>query len=80
TAFATAMSAYLAYALVLFAWSSFATGRTSSTIDATPLVYPQGMIAFGAILLALQFLARLIRLVLREPPEDETGKEAYGVE
>ena len=80
TAFATAIACYLAYALILFAWSSYTTGRTSSTIDATPLVYPQGMIAFGATLLALQFAARLLRLILREPPEDQSAKEAYGVE
>lgn len=80
TAFALCISGFAAYALTLFAWSSFATGRTSSTIDATPLIYPQGIIAIGAILLALQFLARLIRLIQREPPEDQAAKEAYGVE
>lgn len=80
TIFATLISCYAAYALILFAWSSFETGRTSSTIDATPLVYPQGIIAFGAVLLALQFIARLLRLILREPPEDQAAKEAYGVE
>ena len=80
TAFALAISSYAAWALILFAWSSYVTGRTSSTIDATPLVYPQAMIALGATLLALQFLARLIRLVLRQPPEDLAAKESYGVE
>ena len=80
TVFALAIACFAAYALILFAWSSYATGRTSSTIDATPLIYPQGLIAFGAILLALQFLARLLRLILREAPEDESAKEAYGVE
>lgn len=80
TVFATAVSVYAAYALVLFAWSSFVTGRTSSTIDATPLVYPQGMIAFGAVLLALQFVARLVRLIKREAPEDLAAKETYGVD
>jgi len=80
TLFATAISLYAARALILFAWSSYTTGRTSSTINATPLVYPQGVIAFGATLLALQFIVRLIRLVIGEPPEDESAKEAFGVE
>jgi len=80
TAFACLISAYAAWALIMFAWSSFVTGRTSSTIDATPLVYPQGIIAFGATLLALQFVARLIRLVIGEPPEDAAAKETYGVD
>ncbi|MCA8927887.1 MAG: TRAP transporter small permease [Alphaproteobacteria bacterium] len=80
TLFGLAMSAYASYALVLFAWQSFVTGRTSPTIDATPLVYPQGVIAFGACLLTLQLLARLIRLGLGEAPEDTAAKEAYGVE
>ena len=80
TVFALAIACFAAYALILFAWSSYVTGRTSSTIDATPLVYPQGVIALGAVLLALQFLARLIRLILRQPPEDQAAKEAYGVE
>ncbi len=80
TLFACAISIYAAYALILFAWSSYASGRTSATIDATPLVYPQGIIAFGATLLAAQFIARLIRLILREAPEDEAAKEAYGVD
>lgn len=80
TLFATAISAYAARALILFAWQSFETGRTSSTIDATPLVYPQGIIAFGATLFALQFAARLVRLLLRKPPEDLAAKEAYGVD
>ncbi len=80
TLFATAISAYAAWALILFAWQSFTSGRTSSTIDATPLVYPQGLIALGATLLALQFAARLVRLIIRQPPEDLSAKEAYGVE
>lgn len=80
TAFATLISGFLAYSLILFAWQSFVSGRTTSTIDATPLVYPQSLIAFGATLLALQFLARLIRLILRQPPEDVAAKEAYGVD
>lgn len=80
TIFALGITSFAAYALILFAWQSYETGRTSSTIDATPLIYPQGLIAFGAVLLALQFLARLIRLLIGEPPEDMRAKEAYGVE
>lgn len=80
TVFALGITSFASYALILFAWQSFTTGRTSSTIDATPLVYPQGIIAFGVTLLALQFLVRLIRLITGAPPEDTAAKEAYSVE
>jgi TRAP-type C4-dicarboxylate transport system permease small subunit len=80
TVFGLAITGFAAYALILFAWQSFNTGRTSSTIDATPLVYPQGVIAFGITLLALQMLVRLVRLIIGEAPEDTEAKEAYGVE
>lgn len=72
TAVAVAISGYLAVALVQFAWRSFVSGSTSSTISATPLVIPQGAIAIGAILLCAQFVARLIRLFIGEDTEDRS--------
>ncbi|MGZ0189361.1 MAG: TRAP transporter small permease subunit [Alphaproteobacteria bacterium] len=80
TIFACGITLFTAYAMIMFAWGSYASGRVSSTIDETPLVYPQGIIAFGASLLALQFIARLIRLLLRQEPEDLAAKDAYGVD
>ena len=56
----------------MLAWRSLISGSTSPTISATPLIIPQGLIALGAGLLALQMLARLIRLIIKESPEDES--------
>ena len=72
------ISGILAYSLSMLAWGSFLSGSTSPTISATPLIIPQGLIAFGAGLLALQMLARLIRLILKESPEDKST--SYQVE
>lgn len=80
TLFGAGIGLFLAYALVLFAWESFLTGRTSATIDATPLVYPHAALAFGAVLLALQLVARLVRLLTGEQPEDLAAKARYGVD
>ena len=54
------------------------SGSTSATIDETPLVYPQAAMALGAALLTLQLVARLVRLFLGEPPEDEDAKKDFG--
>ena len=72
------ISGILAYSLSMLAWGSFLSGSTSPTISATPLIIPQGLIALGAGLLALQMLARLIRLILKESPEDNST--SYQVE
>ena len=80
TAIATAFAFFLAYAMAQFAWRSFVRGSTSPTIEATPLSIPQSVLAFGAALLALQLLARLIRLFLGEPPDDEATREKFTVE
>ena len=80
TVFAVGITAFVAYALVMFAWQSGVTGRTSATIDETPLVIPQGLMAFGACLMSLQMLVRLLRLLVGDPPEDEEVRSRYGVE
>ncbi len=68
------IAAYLSAALVQQAWRSFESGSVSSTISATPLYIPQGGIAFGAALLTLQLIVRLLRLTItREEPEDTAG-------
>ncbi|MBV7396421.1 TRAP transporter small permease subunit [Mameliella sediminis] len=71
---------FAANAMVAFAWRSFQRGSVSPTVDATPLAIPQGAIAFGLVLLALQMIARLLRLFLNEPPEDEDALESFGAE
>ena len=73
-------SFYLAFALIQFVWRSYSRGSTSPTIDATPLAIPQSVLAFGAVLLALQMVARLIRLLIDEPPEDDATREKFTTE
>lgn len=69
TAAAGATAAFFAYALVQFALNSF-TGDTRSFLPSNALLWPfQAGFALGAVLLALQLLARLIRLLRGEAPE-----------
>lgn len=71
---------FAANAMVAFAWRSFVKGSVSPTVDATPLAIPQGAVAFGLVMLALQMIARLIRLFMDEPPDDEAAIESFGSE
>jgi len=64
-----AISSYLSWALVRFAWNYGVTGRTSGTINDVPLVYPAAVVAFGACMLTLQLLLRLLQALAREPVE-----------
>jgi len=68
------VAAMLAFALSQLAWISFGRSIVSFTPTQTPLVIPQSVLAFGAILLCLQLIARLLRLLRGEaadlPPQD----------
>jgi TRAP-type C4-dicarboxylate transport system permease small subunit len=72
---ATCFTGFLAYAMVRFAWASFGRGATSMASN-TLLWIPQAIIAFGIVLLALQFLARTIQAGLGLRLEDETMRVA----
>lgn len=72
TLIAIGFSGYISLALCELAWSSFVSGSTAPSVTATPLIIPQGLIALGAVFLTLQFVARLIRLVINEEPEDKS--------
>ena len=78
TAAGTMIAGFLAWALTAFAARSWVSGSTSPTIDETPLVYPQAAMAFGAALLTLQLVARAVRLLVGEPPEDEEKTREFG--
>lgn len=65
----TGLTAFLAYAMVRFTWGAFERGQTSISSD-TPLWIPESAVTFGIILLALQFLARLIQAVCGLKLED----------
>jgi TRAP-type C4-dicarboxylate transport system permease small subunit len=70
---ALAFMAFLAYAMVKFTYASFEKGQTSIQSD-TPVWIPQAAVTFGMVLLALQFLARLIQALLGLPLEDRRMK------
>jgi len=80
TIIGTVVAIILAYAMISFAWKAGITGRTSGTIDETPLVIPQGIMAFGALMLALQMIARVIRMIMGDEVEDQEARKTYGVE
>ena len=72
---ATSFTGFLAYSMVMFTWASFSRGATSMASN-TVLWIPQGLVAFGIVLLSLQFLARTIQAALGLRLEDETMRVA----
>jgi len=66
---------FLSLAMARFAWTAFTSGQTSIS-SGTMLWIPEAVIAFGMVLLALQFLARTIQAVLGLPLEDHRIKAA----
>jgi len=75
-----AISAYLSWALVRFALNYGATGRTSGTVNDVPLVYPAGVVAFGACMLTLQLALRLVQVLTRAPVEVELHAPSLSAE
>jgi len=51
------------------ALTSFQRGTRSPTFTSTPLVWPQALVAIGALQLCLDLLARLLRLLRGEAPQ-----------
>src|ERR1041385_3465978 len=72
---ATCFVGFLSVAMARFAWSAFGRGQTSITSD-TMLWIPESVVAFGMVLLALQFLSRFIQALLGLPLEDHRIKAA----
>jgi len=72
---ATLFVGFLSLAMARFAWSAFERGQTSISSD-TMLWIPESVVAFGMVLLALQFLARTIQAALGLPLEDRRIKAA----
>lgn len=62
-------TAFLAYAMVRFTLNSIDRGQTSIA-SGTPLWPPQAVVSFGIVLLASQFLARLLQAMYGLPLED----------
>jgi len=64
-----AIGVYLSYALLQLTWLSFERNSRSPDSE-TPLWIPQLMLATGAVIFALQLLARTARLFRGEPGDD----------
>ncbi len=69
------LTAFLAWSLALFTWGSFTRGQTSISSD-TPVWIPEAAITLGAVLLALQMLARTLQALWGLPVEDPSLKVA----
>jgi TRAP-type C4-dicarboxylate transport system permease small subunit len=65
-----AFATFFAIAMTHFSYGAFVTDERSLASN-TPLWIPQAFVAFGAVLLALQLLARLGQLFLGEPVENK---------
>jgi len=61
--------------MVRFSYEAFDRGQTSISSGA-PLWIPEGVIAFGMVLLSLQFFSRTIQALLGLPLEDHRIKSA----
>lgn len=75
-----AISGYLSLALVRFAMNFAASGRTSGTVNDIPLVYPASAVAFGACLLTLQLVLRLVQTLCRQPVEIDWHQQSVSAE
>ena len=72
---AALFTGFLSIAMVRFALTAFNAGQTSIS-SGTMLWIPEGVIAFGMVLLSLQFVARFIQAILGLPLEDHRIKAA----
>jgi TRAP-type mannitol/chloroaromatic compound transport system permease small subunit len=70
---------YLSTAMVLFTWASYSRGQVSIA-SGTVVWPPMAVVAFGMVLLALQFLGRAIRAVLGLQLEDPSMRASNPVE
>jgi TRAP-type C4-dicarboxylate transport system permease small subunit len=63
------VTGYILYALFDLTLISYQRDVKSFTPTETPMILPQGILAFGAALLFLQMVGRLVRLWRNEPPD-----------
>lgn len=66
---ALVVAGMLSWGLAELAWRSHVRNSVSYFAMQTPLAWPQALMAAGASLLALALVARLIRLLIGEPPD-----------
>lgn len=76
-----AVMAFICWALFDLFWNSVQSGRRSYFVSATPLWIPQVVLVLGSLLLALQFAARILKVLLGLPAEYEyEGVAGFGAE
>ncbi len=78
TVLALGLLVYVSMAVTENAWRSFQVGSLSFYPTRTPLFYPQAMLAASIWILTLAMLARLIRLITGQAPDDRSA--ALGAE
>jgi TRAP-type C4-dicarboxylate transport system permease small subunit len=71
TTISLAFAIFFSTAMGRFAWRAYVLDERSLASN-TPLWIPESLVAFGAVLLTLQLLARLGQLLINEPPEDKS--------
>ncbi|MGJ8597579.1 TRAP transporter small permease [Sulfitobacter sp.] len=77
--FATVMMGWVAWAIFGYVQESWTYHEVSQGVIAVPLWLPQAPMAFGAVLFALAFAERTLRLILGLPVEiDNTEEQAGG--
>lgn len=69
TTAALVVAVMLSWGLIELAWRSHVRNSVSYFAMQTPLVWPQAAMAAGAVLLAAALVARLLRLLIGDPPE-----------
>lgn len=69
TVFAIGVAGFMSWACIDNAIRTWERGTVSYYTSATPLIYPQALLAFGATVLTLALIARALRLLANEAPE-----------
>lgn len=75
SAVALAICAALSWALIDMAWLSGQRGSTAATAWRVPLVWPQSVLAVGAVLMTLQCVAQILRVLRGEQLTSGMGLE-----
>ena len=78
TAFSLGVSGYVSGAVIRYAISIAERGTVSIQISQTPLVYPQALFAASVCTITLALFARLVRLLIGEPPELSDAPDPAG--
>ena len=69
TTAALVVAAMLSWGLIELAWRSHVRNSVSYFAMQTPLAWPQAAMAAGAVLLSAALVARLLRLLIGDPPD-----------